>query len=116
VVREYERDAAETLWLALDLRTANTDAGEGAIEIAASLAARAVGRGERIALITNDTIIDPGAGGAQLERVLDTLARARLREDAPALAPPVAQQDCVLVATRAANADWGDVFIARAPS
>jgi uncharacterized protein (DUF58 family) len=113
VVREYERDAAETLWLALDLRTANTDAGEVAIEIAASLAARAVGRGERVALITNDTIIDPGAGGAQLERVLDTLARARLREDAPALAPPVSRQDCVLVATQAANADWGDVFIAR---
>jgi uncharacterized protein (DUF58 family) len=116
VVREYERDAAETLWLALDLRTPDTDAGEAAIEIAASLAARAVGRGERVALITNDTIIDPGAGGAQLERVLDTLARARIREEAPTLTPPVSRQDCVLVATQAATGDWGDVFIARGVS
>src|SRR5688572_28035230 len=113
VVREYERDAAETLWLALDLRAHNVDAAEVAVEIAASLAARAVGRGERIALITNDTIIDPGAGGAQLERVLDTLARARIRDDAPALAPPVSRSDCVLVTTHSASTEWGDVFIAQ---
>jgi uncharacterized protein (DUF58 family) len=112
VIREYERDAAETLWLALDLRTSKLDAAEEAIEIAASLAARAASRGERLALITNDTIIDPAAGGAQLERVLDTLARARVRDDAPTLAVPVARSECVLISTQADSGEWSDVFVA----
>jgi uncharacterized protein (DUF58 family) len=112
VVREYERDSAETLWLALDLRTSAIDAAENAIEIAASLAARGVARGERVALVTNDTIIDPGTGGAQLERILDALARARVRDDAPSLSPPVARQDCVLVSASTSSGDWADVFLA----
>ena len=111
VVREYERDAAETLWLAVDLRTSNTEGAEEAIEVAASLAARAVNRGERLALITNDVIVDPGAGGAQLERVLDSLARARVRPDAPVLEVPVARSECVLVGTQAIAGDWADVFV-----
>ena len=110
VVREYERDAGETLWLAVDLRTDNTEGAEEAIETAASLAARAVNRGERVALITNDVIVDPGAGGGQLERVLDTLARARVRNDAPALQVPVARGECVLVGAQAVAGDWADVF------
>lgn len=114
VVREYERDAAETLWLAVDLRTSAGDAAEDVIEIAASLAARAVARGERVALITNDIVISPGIGGAQLERILDALARARVREDAPMLAPPVSRQECVLVSTSSAHADWADTFVAGA--
>ena len=114
VVREYERDAAETLWLALDLRTSETEAAESAIETAASLAARATMRGERVALITNDTVIDPGTGGGQLERVLDTLARVRVRADAPALSAPVAQHECVLVAVQPTPGDWADVFTAGA--
>ena len=112
VVREYERDAAETLWLAVELRTSAYEAAENAIEIAASLAARAIARGERVALITNDTIIDPGSGSPQLERVLDALARARVREDAPALGAPVARQECVLVCVQAPPGDWSDVFVA----
>jgi uncharacterized protein (DUF58 family) len=111
VVREYERDAAETLWLAVDLRTAASDAAENAIEIAASLAARATARAERVALITNDTIIDPGSGGGQLERILDALARARIRPDAPTLPAPVSRQECVLVSVNSAPGDWSDVFV-----
>jgi uncharacterized protein (DUF58 family) len=114
VVREYERDAAETLWLAVELRTADAEAAEHAIEIAASLAARAVARGERLALVTNDTVIDAGAGGAQLERVLDALARARVRPDAPPMSMPVAQQQCVLVTVAPVPGDWADVFAAQA--
>ncbi|HUP88659.1 MAG TPA: DUF58 domain-containing protein [Longimicrobiales bacterium] len=89
VVREYDRDAAETLWLALDLRTNDNAAGEVLIENAASLAARGIARGERVGLVTNDVIIDPGSGGGQLDLILDILARAQLRPDAPELRPPV---------------------------
>lgn len=110
VVREYEHDGAETLWLALDLRAHDVEAAENAIEIAASLAARAIARGERVALVTNDTVIDAGAGGAQLERVLDALARARIRADAPVMTMPVAQQFCVLVAAAPEPGEWADVF------
>jgi uncharacterized protein (DUF58 family) len=114
VVREYERDAAETLWLAVELRGPESEAAENAIEIAASLAARAVARAERVALITNDIIIDPGTGGPQLERILDALARARVREDAPALGSPVSRAECVLVSVHHAGGEWSDVFVAGA--
>lgn len=113
VVREYERDASETLWIALDLATDDVDAGEVAIEMAAALAARTVARGERLALVTNDVVVDPGAGAGQLENVLEALARAHLRADAPMLQPPVAYIECVLVATRS-TPGYGDVFIAAA--
>ena len=112
VVREYERDAAETLWLALDLRASDETAAEEAIEMTAALAARAVGRGERVALVTNDLVVDPGAGSPQLERVLNALARAHVRIDAPPLSTPVARGECVLVTTRAADGEWADVLVA----
>ncbi|HEX6559375.1 MAG TPA: DUF58 domain-containing protein [Longimicrobiales bacterium] len=110
VVREYERDASETLWLAVDLQTADEEAGEAAIETAAALAARTIARGERLALVTNDVVVDPAAGTGQLEAVLEALARARLRPAAPALQPPVPQVDCVLISTREISG-YGDVFV-----
>jgi uncharacterized protein (DUF58 family) len=113
VVREYERDAAETLWLALDLRTSDEDAGEAAIETAAALAARAVHRGERVALVTNDVIVDPGSGAGQLESILEALARARLRADAPSLQPPIPAAECVLITT-SGGAGYGDTFVVTA--
>jgi uncharacterized protein (DUF58 family) len=111
VVREYERDAAETLWLALDLRTSDIEAGEVAIETAAALCARTIHRGERVALVTNDVVVDPGTGAPQLESILDTLARARIRNDAPALETPVPRIECVLITTTD-GAGYGDVFLA----
>jgi uncharacterized protein (DUF58 family) len=111
VVREFERESAETLWLALELRTHENEAAEELIETAASLAARAVARGERVGLATNDVIIDPGAGGAQLDRILDALARARIRSDAPLMKIPVAHEQCVHLAVRPAPGDWADVFM-----
>lgn len=113
VVREYERDAAETLWIALDLRMADEEAGEVAIETAAALSARTIERGERVALVTNDIVIDPATGGAQLDAILEALARARLRPDAPPLEPPVARADCVLVTTTHASG-YADVFVVSA--
>jgi hypothetical protein len=56
--------------------------------------------------------VRPGAGGAQLERVLDALARAQFRMDAPRLEPPVPAGECVLVSPGAATPGWGDVFTA----
>lgn len=113
VVREYERDAAETLWLALNLQTDDLEAGEDAIDMTAALAARGMARGERVALVTNDVVVDPGAGTGQLERILEALARARFRADAPSLQPPVPRGDCVLVGT-AQSPGYGDVFVATA--
>lgn len=115
IVREYERDQGEAWWLALDLRTDDEAAAERGIELAASILARALTQGERVGLVTNDTVVDPGQGGPQLERMLDTLARARIRADAPVLSAPVAHTECVLVATHPAAGDWADVFLADAP-
>ncbi len=114
LVREYERDNADAWWLALDLRTDDEEAAEVGIELAASIAARALNNGERVGLITNDTVIDPGNGGPQLERMLDVLARARVRADAPALDSPVPHFECVLVGTRATAGEWSDVVLAGA--
>ncbi|MGQ0814363.1 MAG: DUF58 domain-containing protein [Gemmatimonadota bacterium] len=109
VVREYERDATETLWLALELRASEDEAAEIAVESVAALAARCIARGERVALVTNDVVVDPGSGQAQLERILEALARARFRTDAPRLQPPVPQSECVAVTTTHASG-FGDVF------
>lgn len=97
VVREYERDSTDTLWICLDLRAADSDAAEAAVEIAASLAARAERENERFGLATNDAVIDPGNGPGQMEAVLDVLARARFRLEAPTLSPPTDPGQCVLV-------------------
>jgi uncharacterized protein (DUF58 family) len=110
VVREYERDRSRALWLCLDLRSAEGEMVESAVEIAAALAAGAVRRGDAFGFATQDAQVRPGAGGAQLERVLDALARARFRPDAPRLEPPVPAAECVLIAASAPGAGWGEVF------
>ncbi|HEY0017126.1 MAG TPA: DUF58 domain-containing protein [Longimicrobium sp.] len=114
VMREYERDRSRALWLCLDLRAEEGEMAEVAVEIAAGLAAAAVRRGDAFGLATQDGRVRPGAGGAQLERVLDALARARFRADAPRLEPPVPPAECVLVAAGAPGAGWGDVLTAAA--
>lgn len=112
LVREYARDQAQTLWICLDLREA--PGAEAAVETAAALAARAAQRGQPFGLATSDLVLGPGSGPAQLERLLDALARARFRPGARPPAAPVAPAACVLVAAAAATsaAGWGDVFIA----
>ncbi|HEX2207095.1 MAG TPA: DUF58 domain-containing protein [Longimicrobium sp.] len=112
VVREYERDRSRALWLCLDLRAADGEMAEAAVEIAASVAAAAMRRGDAFGLATQDGRVQAGAGGAQLERVLDALARARFRPDAPRLEPPAPPGECVLMTADGAGAGWGDVFTA----
>ncbi|HEX6747461.1 MAG TPA: DUF58 domain-containing protein [Longimicrobium sp.] len=111
VIREYERDRSRALWICLDLRAEPGDLAETAVEIAASLAAAASRRGDPFGVATPDARVSPGIGAAQLERVLDVLARARIRPDAPRVQPPVPARECVLVTPGAgAAALWGDVY------
>jgi uncharacterized protein (DUF58 family) len=111
VIREYERDRSRALWICLDLRAEPGEPAESAIEIAASIAGAASRRGEPFALATADARVAPGIGQAQLERVLDALARARIRLDAPAPNPPVPPAECVLVAANdGRRGSWGDVY------
>ncbi|CAN5406355.1 DUF58 domain-containing protein [soil metagenome] len=113
VVREYERDQSQALWLCLDLCAHPGAGAEVAVEIAAALAAGAIQRGEPVGLLTADCHLAPGGGGAQLERILDELARAHFRTGAPRLAPPVPPRECALVTTApGGDAGWGDVFLA----
>ena len=117
VVREYERDASETLWICLDLAgDPDSDEAESLVEISASLAARAETEGKRFGLVAGRRRVLPGAGSGQLEAVLDQLARVDFSLDAPPPAPPVDPGRCVLVAlTGRAAAGYGDAFIG-APS
>jgi uncharacterized protein (DUF58 family) len=113
VVREYERDRAQALWICLDLRAAEGDDAEIAVEIAAALAAGAYHRGEPFGLASADGRVEAGTGVSQLERVLDALARVKFRPNAPRVKAPVSPRECVLVTpASAAGAAWGDVFIA----
>lgn len=113
MVREFERDRSRALWLCLDLRAPEGDAAEAAAETVAALAAAALRRGEAFGLATGEVRVAPGTGPAQLERVLDALARARFRPEAPGVAAPVPPAECVLVtAGGAGGAGWGDVYVA----
>jgi len=97
MVREYEREAAQALWVCLDVRVPADDRAEEAVEIAAALVTRAIGEGQRVGFASNETVIDLGSGPGQLERVLDALARVRFRTDAPPLVLPASSEECVLV-------------------
>ena len=114
LVREYERERADALWICLDQdRRERHDqaAEEDAIEIAASLARAALERSQPVALATAETIVDEGTGPAQLERILDVLARLRFHPHAPAPRPPVGAASAVLVTPYPARTGgWADVF------
>ncbi len=97
VVKEYERDTSDTLWICVDTRGEPDEAAEVVIEKAASLAARAMQRGRRFALVTGEGMIDPGTGAAQLELVLDQLARVDFSPHQRQPLPPVDPIQCVLV-------------------
>lgn len=113
VVREYERDQAQALWLCLDLAAPAGAEAEVAVEIIAALAAAAAARGSPIGLQTADRRVALGSGAANLEQILEELARAHFRPDAPRLVPPAPPHECVLVtAARSTPPGWGDVFFA----
>jgi uncharacterized protein (DUF58 family) len=113
VVREYERDASESLWICLDVAgEAGSPETEALVEIAASLAARAEVEGKRFGVVAGQHVVAAGSGAGQLEAVLDQLARVEFTPDAPPPAPPVDLARCVLVAlTGRAAGGYGDTFI-----
>lgn len=88
VVREYEQEAGETLWICLDLAHPPGDAAEDAVEIAASMAARAQSRGWRYGLATATYRVSPGQGPGHVQHILETLARVEFSEDHPRVHPP----------------------------
>lgn len=110
VVREYERDGAETRWICLDIRSGLEEPAEVAVEVAASLAARATSEGRPFGLVAGDVVLDPGNGPGQLERVLDVLARVDFAPDAPPPSPPVDPELCVLVSVDGWPG-FGDAFV-----
>jgi uncharacterized protein (DUF58 family) len=113
VVREYERDASETLWICLDLvGDPGTDEAEALVEVAASLAARAELEGKRFAMVAGARVVTPGSGPGQLEATLDLLARVDFALDAPPPAPPIHPSRCVLVSlTGGAAGLYGDAYV-----
>lgn len=111
VIREYERDGAETLWLCLDLRAEPGDAAEVAVEAAASLAAQGMAQARSFALCAGDAVVDPGEGPGQLERVLDVLARVDFSPESAPPAPPVDPGASILVSVHGAPGFGGSVVV-----
>ncbi len=97
VVREYEQEAGETLWICLDLAHPPGDAAEEAVEIAASMAARAEQRGWRYGLATATYRVSPGQGPGHVQHILETLARVEFSEDLPRVHPPDDEARTVVV-------------------
>jgi uncharacterized protein (DUF58 family) len=113
VIREYDRDGAETRWICLDTRGVEGEAAERAVEIAASLAARCVAEHRPFGLATPTDVVSPGSDLGTLERALDVLARVDFAPDAPPPAPPVAPESCVLVSLTGASG-FSDTLLVRA--
>ncbi len=113
VIREYEEDSAETVWICLDTRPGPGEAvQERAVEVAASLAARFRRQGEGFGMAIGPRRVDAGSGAGQLERALDALARVEFTDSAPAPSPPAAPPRCILVtAAGAGGGDFGDVLV-----
>lgn len=112
VVREYEQNDAETLWICLDTRGEPGELAEAAVETAASLASRAFQEGRRFGYVGPGVTVDPGQGAGQMERVLDALARVDFQPDHPHPRPPVPPQRCVLISVvPGRGAGFGDVIV-----
>lgn len=109
VVREYERDGADTRWVCLDTRGEPGEAAEVAVEVAAALIADAVAERRPFALVAGDVLLAPGDGAAHLERALDILARVDFAESGSAPHPPVPTASCILVAVLPSGG-FGDVY------
>ncbi len=111
VVREFEQNEAETLWLCLDTRGEEGEEAEVAVEMTASLAARAYREGRRFGLATATVTVEPGQGPGQFERVLDALARVDFGPEGRRVLPPVAPSQCVLVSLQPdAGHNFSDVI------
>jgi uncharacterized protein (DUF58 family) len=109
IIRQYERDASDEYWIVLDTGAPDAAAGEAAVEVAASLMARAHERGDRAGLAAGAALVPPGSAGGRLEAALDVLASVSLSPGAGVPSPPVHPERCVLVTARGGAGNWGDV-------
>jgi uncharacterized protein (DUF58 family) len=108
VVREYEESRGQTLWVCLDGRGEAGGEAEVAVELVASMAARAFHEGRRFGFSGPGVVVEEGQGSGQLERVLDALARVDFRPDHPHPRPPVPIGRCVLVSPfLSSRGGWG---------
>jgi uncharacterized protein (DUF58 family) len=112
VVREYEQNDAETLFICLDARGEPGEAAEAAVETAASLAARAFREGKRFGYAGPGATVEAGQGPGQLEQILDCLARVDFQPGHPKPRPPIPSRQCVLVTlSPASREDYGDFIV-----
>ncbi len=111
VVREYEPDVSDTLWLCLDLGSPAGEAAEEAVELVASLSARASEAGRHHGLVAGATVLFPATGRAHLEQVLEVLARVDFDPNAPTPTPPVDPAECVLVSATPRRGPWADIVV-----
>jgi uncharacterized protein (DUF58 family) len=115
VVREFERDGGDEIWLVLDAR-GTVETAEAAIEVAAALAARLTVAGIRWGFAAGTERLAPGAGPARLDAVLDRLAAHPEGPLAPPTAVPAVPGECILVTTRpAGDVGWLEVFVVDGP-
>lgn len=111
MVKEYELDETQALWLCIDTRGEPGEKAEIAIEIVASLAAGAFKEGRRFGFAAPGHTIEPGLGPGQLERILGALARLDFTPGASRPLPPVSPRECVLVTTRPGKGHgFGDIY------
>lgn len=96
VVREYEQDAGEAVWVVLDTDFPPGEEAESAVETAAALCARATRRGRVFALSAGRHLVEPGTGEAHLERALDALARVDFLQGS-SIPPQVPREGSVVV-------------------
>jgi uncharacterized protein (DUF58 family) len=75
VVREYEEDAGEPVWVVLDVSVPPSERAEVSLEMAASMCARAAEERRPFALAAGPFEVETGTGDGHLERALDALAR-----------------------------------------
>ena len=112
VVKEYEENRGEALWICLDTRCEPGDEAEDAVETAASLAAGAYRKGRRFGYAAPGVTVEPAQGPGQLERVLDALARVDFHPHDPPPVPPVSPRRCVLVTLSSGEGrGFGDTII-----
>jgi uncharacterized protein (DUF58 family) len=112
VVREYEQSRSETVWVGLDTRGEPGEEAEIAVEMAASLAARAYREGKPFGFVAPGFTVEAGAGTGQMEQVLDVLARVDFHPGNPAPPPPPMPGQGILVSLSAeADGRFGAVLI-----
>ncbi len=88
IVREYEGEDAAGVWVCLDLSAPPGDRAEESVEMAAALVARTIREGRPVGFAAQGRVHPPGRGEAQLEVILDTLARVDFDPALPPLSAP----------------------------